>query len=624
MQRITADSNIEEVMKDIGVGKGEELRESEKRRRNLEKFAQLRSRNPNTTVSLEDTHTAFVQAEGEEGEEFIDITITTREFPQERYELPEEYHQYLIQKGMTIHEAAHIMYSSYPVLKKYLDKVEDEDDSVHKMMFSNIYNALEDGAIEKFAQEDYRVDEELFHLRSTLHEENYMGQEVKIENEVQYHYPFYYAVMTALINIGVYDNGELRKLLDDDNETHQIAFRGGEMDKKMLVELLPDIREYVNKIQNERDAEERGRLCYEIWEEIKKYIDRSTTPGKKEMERQQENREKETYGDGVPANIGEEHGEQEKKPVSGGSEEGNEESQTLGDQRQEIAEKIEEKAKEIEEKAKKDVVEETKQESGDWSDELEEIVNSLAGGEGTDEIFIADDGTINIERRREAEIHGRRCAKIFRSRLQRLQKDKQVSRKKRGDFDSRRIMQADRGSPNVFKQTREGDNKDYSCMIVCDRSGSMSGRIEDVELATGAVAYGLEDVGVDTSIMDTHKSKTALAKPFSSEVSNFAEKLFAGRYGGGTPIRHTVNFARNRMKRGEGKVPFMIVITDGRASQREQFKEEVKKANFPVIGLYLTDNPSKEQLKVYDRSVAVSSDEDVAQKLINLINSIMF
>lgn len=621
MQRITSESNIEEVMKDIGVGPEEELRESEKRRRNLEKFAQLRSRNPNTSVSLKDAHTAYVEAQDGE-DEFIDITITTRKFPQERYELPEEYHQYLIQKGMTIHEAAHIMYSSYPALEKYLDKVEDEDDNTHKQMFANIYNALEDGAIETFAQEDYRVEEELFHLRATLHENNYMGQKVEIEDEVQYHYPFYYAVMTALLNIGVYDNGELRKLLDEDNDQHQIAFRGGEMDRKMLVELLPDCRDYIEKIQDERDAEKRAELCYELWTEIKKYIDRSTTPGKKEMERQQENREQESYADGVPANIGDEHGDQKRTPSGRASD--SDEQKPLGDSREEMAEQIAEKAKEIEEKAQRDVVEEAKGEGGDWSDELEEIISSLGAGDGTDEIFVPEDGEIDIQRRREAEIYGKRCAKIFRTRLQRLRKDKEISGKKRGSFDSRRIMQADRGSTNVFKQTREGDNKDYSCMIVCDRSGSMGGRIEDVELAMGAVAYGLDSVGVDTSILDTFKGKTSLAKPFGTDVADFEKKLFAGRVRGGTPLRHTTSFARQRMERGGGKVPFMIVITDGGARYPDKFKEEVKKANFPVIGLYLTEHEPDGQLEKFDRAVVANSDDDVAQKLINLINNLMF
>jgi Mg-chelatase subunit ChlD len=185
-------------------------------------------------------------------------------------------------------------------------------------------------------------------------------------------------------------------------------------------------------------------------------------------------------------------------------------------------------------------------------------------------------------------------------------------------------MQADRGSTNVFKQTREGDDKNYSCMVVCDCSGSMRSRMSDVELAVGAVSYGLEEVGVDVSVLDTYDSKTSLAKPFGVDVESFEKKLFAGRIGGGTPIRHTVSFARQRIDRGKNDVPFMIVITDGGARKPREFMEEVKKANFPIIGLYLSDYEQEDQLKQYDRAVTASSEEDVGQKLINLINSIIF
>lgn len=622
MQRITSESQIEEVMRDIGVGAGEELRESEKRRKNLEKFAKIRSRNPNTVVSLEDTHTAFVEAEKtDNGEEFLDITVTTRQFAQQTYTLPAAYHNYIIQKAMVIHEAAHIMYSDYQALAKYTDKVDEDLQDI----FHNIYNILEDGAIEKFAQEDYRVDEELFHLRSTIHEDNYMGREVDMGDGAEYHYPMVYAISTALLNIGVYDNGELRKLLDEDNDKHKMAIAGGEFDRKMFLEVLPKCRDGVNEIQDERDAEKRTELIYELWQELKKYINRSTTPGKSEMEREQKSRSSDSYQEGVPANINEDHGKQQKSSNShGDSDENAGQEDTLGEKRNEMAEEIQEIAEEVEQKAKEDVVQETKDQSGDWSDELEEIVNSLGAGDGVDEIFIPDDGDVDISQKREAQKHGKRCAKIFRTRLKRLQKDKTVTGKRRGSFDSRRIVQADRGSPRVFQRTKEGDKKNYSCVVVCDRSGSMSGRINDVELAMGSVAYGLESVGVDVSIMDTYNSKTSLAKPFGSSVENFEEKLFANRIGGGTPLRYTLQFARQRIERGDGDVPFMVVITDGRPQNKHKVKEQIKKANFPVIGLYLNNTKKQEQLKLYDRAVTVPRGDSVSQKLINLIQSIMF
>jgi hypothetical protein len=155
----------------------------------------------------------------------------------------------------------------------------------------------------------------------------------------------------------------------------------------------------------------------------------------------------------------------------------------------------------------------------------------------------------------------------------------------------------------------------------------MDGVIEDVELAAGAIAYGLETNGIDTSILDTHNSKTTLSKPFGTEVEDFEKKIFAGRVGGGTPLKYTARFARNRMKRGGGKIPFMIIVTDGGAADKEGFKEEVRKANFPILGLYMSGRSSRQiqsQLDLYDKAVQCGPDSDVSQRLINLIRGVMF
>ena len=91
--------------------------------------------------------------------------------------------------------------------------------------------------------------------------------------------------------------------------------------------------------------------------------------------------------------------------------------------------------------------------------------------------------------------------------------------------------------------------------------------------------------------------------------------------GGGTPLTHTVTFARQRISRGRGDMPFMIIITDGRPSSVSDFKEQVRKANFPVLGVYMDNGRGsvEDQLSLYDRAVTIESDEDISQKLVSLI-----
>ena len=641
MKRITSDSTVEEVMAELGVGPEEKLRESSKRKNTLEKFAQMRSRNPKVTLSLKETPTAFVEVD-DELDEFVDITVTTKRFQQTVTQLPEKYSDYLIQKAMCSHEVGHVLYSDWPVLEQFMEKAkEDElshegvDESMadsYKQMFQNFYNVLEDGAIEKYLTDEFRLDEEILHLRATLHEHKYFGQEYSADGrESEYHYPFFYAVMTAALNLGVYDNGELDKLLDENNDKHIFAIRGGEVDREMFIQdVLPMLRSSIPKIHSHTNAYDRTEAIYDLWCEIRKYIDRAQTSGRMEFNQQQKQSSSQSYIEGVPENLSKGHGEQDKEPVTIQSGSGDDESkdQTHGEKqgdRTEISDENEGVGS-SKQKAKEGIIAETMQESGDWSDELEEIINALSGGEGTDEIAIADDGEINQSRADEAEKLSGRTARLFERRLRQLNKDKVVRNKERGEFDSRALIPAERGSTRTFKQTKKGNKKNYSCMIVLDRSGSMSGRIDEVELAAGAIAWGLEENGVDTSIINTESSMTTLSKPFGTSVDSFKQKVFSGRCGGGTPLTHTMKFARQRMSRGDGDYPFVIVITDGRPHNTKGFKNEISNANFPVLGLYLSN--SKEhvdnQLSLYDKAIVCEPGEDINQNLINLINSIIF
>jgi Mg-chelatase subunit ChlD len=633
--KITEDSTVEEVMMQLGLGENEELRESERRKMTLEKFAQLRSRNPQTTLKIENTKTAFVEME-EGVEQFQNITITSRPFEQKGDSIPSKYHDYLIQRAMTAHEVGHILYSSYPIMREFMDKVEDDElQQGHNQkvaneyvdMFQFFYNALEDGAIENFLSSDFLLGEELDYLRETIHEGNYFGKEMEMPTGKEYIYPFYFAVIAATISIGIYDNHEIDKLLDTDNDKFNFASRGGEEDRRRFVkDCLPLLEKEIPKIQSETNVRERTEKIYNLWNEVREFIDRSVTPGRNELQQKKQEIDGDSYMDGVPENLSSGHGEETKQPIQPASKNGEEENP--GERRRDSAKSAhgDNESSNIEEKGKEGVQQEAMNQDGDWSEELEEIIKALSAGGGVEEIVVAEDGEVNSNRMKKAKNQSRRTSRLFSRRLRHMRKDKTVRNKERGVFDSRALIQAERGSTRCFAQKKPGNNKDYRCMIVLDRSGSMMNRIGDVELAAGAVAWGLEDNDVDTCIIDTEDSKTTLSKPFGTKTKDFQKKIFAGRCGGGTPLTGTLKFARQRMKRGKGQVPFMIVITDGMPRDTSSFKEELRKANFPVLGLYLNNNRSgvKDQLSLYDKAVVAKDDDDINQKLINLINKIVF
>lgn len=636
MQRITADSEVKEVLSYLGVSDTDDLRASTRRRTNLEKFAQIRSKNPNVSLKLENVPTAFVEADEASGDEFKNITVTSRKFEQGDTDLPEKYHDYLIQKGMTIHEVGHILYSDYPEFKKHLEKEKKSGGGeAYTQMFQNFFNIIEDGAIEWYLSKNMRVEEELVCLRSSIHENNKVGKEHTVEggNDFVYHYPFFHAVQVAALNIAVYDNGELLNLLDENNEQYKFAPRGNEMDRERFEDkVLPLLQKEIPPILTTSDGAERVRQVYELWEKIKQHIQQSTSPGSLDMQDGND-----SYAPGVPENIGEEHGESQREANvesppgdseenAAGNEGGGEEkspSQTPGEEK---ASKVKgDGDSDIEEKGEKGVVSEAKEDVGDVSEEVEEIISALGAGDGKNEIFIADPGDVNQETKQKAENHGEHMRRIFKRRLKQLEKDKVKRNQMGGNLDSRSMIGAEMGKSRVYKRVKKGDEKDYQCIIVVDRSGSMKGKVEDVEIAVGSLAYGLEAVGVDTCVLDTHKDKTALSKPFGAEVDRFDGELFSGRVGGGTPLRHTIQFANQRIGGGRGKVPFMIVITDGKPKKRNKVIENIKSANYKVLGLYLTDSETgvEDQISIYDGAVVVNSDDSITSSLVHLIKGVV-
>jgi len=651
MQRITADSKVENVLQQLGVGEGEELRESQMRKNRLEKFAQLLSKKPETSLELVETNendpNAWVEAE--EGQDtdvediedgYREISVTCSEIEQNITDLPDNYYDYISQKAFTIHEVGHILYSDYYWFRKYLREAKNRNTSLDtdsvQQLFHQVYNICEDGAIEHFLSTEYRVGEELSLMRMNMHEGQYNGVEREDKDGVFYFYPSIHMVSAALFSVGIYDNGELDKLLDENNSKFRYPNKTDFNEFKDTV--LPAIEHFIPKIQSAGSAKQRMEHIFDLWIEIEDFLDNSMTPGAYELE---------TQGDGGKGGNMEieemeaGYGEQAEEPngeaieVDIDIESGSTPGQENKEEAEEIQEEIQEGGKsEIEEEIEKEMEREAREESGDWSEEIENIIDTLQGGEGMNELIVAEKEKTRQDINNRIKKTGKRAEKHFRRNLRRLQEDSVIKKQKRGKFDARRMISAERGSPKVFEQTDPGEDKDYSCVVVADRSGSMSSDVDEMEEAVGTITTGLEAVGVDTCVLDVCSSKTRLAKPFGTKTKQFSNRLFTGRTSGGTPITHTIKFARERINQGAGDEPFIIVVSDGGPASRERYLNELKKCSFPVLGVYLNNGITTERyrnkrgiekdLEIFHRGVVCGKDGDVQQKLIDLINGVMF
>lgn len=199
-----------------------------------------------------------------------------------------------------------------------------------------------------------------------------------------------------------------------------------------------------------------------------------------------------------------------------------------------------------------------------------------------------DDGATAADRwstvRRDATL----LAQRFRSRLQEQRRDSERSRRHRGSLDRSRLVAAARGQSDIFAQTEEGNSRQYTCVVVLDRSGSMDDKtIVAAEQAALTAAVALESVGVDVAVFDLYDSTVRVVKTTIEEAHNTWDRMLTTRASGGTPLTQALSLARARFTDAEN--PFVIVVTDGLPDDETAYTAALDAATFPVLGVYLTD-----------------------------------
>lgn len=218
---------------------------------------------------------------------------------------------------------------------------------------------------------------------------------------------------------------------------------------------------------------------------------------------------------------------------------------------------------------------------------------------------------------------GKRIARILRNRLQQNQQNQPKRRRKKGSFDRRQMINAERGSPRVFSQTQEDTLKDYDAIFVLDRSGSMSGtKVEHAELALGELAYAFELLGITTAVLDLHGNEARLAHAFGQSLEETRGVLFSGVSGGGTPLSQVLHLARKRVTI-EDSNPFMVVVTDGKPADHETYREELDNCTFPVLGVYVGGDNRRDDESYFHRQVDVTNESEIDTTLTHLAEEVI-
>jgi Mg-chelatase subunit ChlD len=163
--------------------------------------------------------------------------------------------------------------------------------------------------------------------------------------------------------------------------------------------------------------------------------------------------------------------------------------------------------------------------------------------------------------------------------------------------------------------------KDYSCLIILDRSGSMDGKpVRTAETATAQLAHALFEVGVDVSVLSVWEGHPCLELPFGAHPKDHIDRLVTERADWGTPLSTAIAVSRARIGRGQGSHPFIVVITDGKPNDPSRYRSELEKCTFPVFGIYIGSKPGS-HTSFFDQTIHTDADtlERTLQQLIRAL-----
>lgn len=223
----------------------------------------------------------------------------------------------------------------------------------------------------------------------------------------------------------------------------------------------------------------------------------------------------------------------------------------------------------------------------------------------------------------------KRLARRFRNRLQEQRRSVERSQQRRGSLDRSRLISASRGNPDVFTQTEDGPEREYTCLVVLDRSASMSGdAVVAAERGALTTAAALEMVGVNVTLFDLYDSTVRLVKTVAETAQETRDRLLTRQTGGGTPLASALALARSRF--GGAENPFVLVVTDGRPDDETSYLAQLDASGMPVLGVYLKEAAGPEGRAVetdrsYFHQLAVVENWDaINQRLRGLAGRVLF
>lgn len=197
--------------------------------------------------------------------------------------------------------------------------------------------------------------------------------------------------------------------------------------------------------------------------------------------------------------------------------------------------------------------------------------------------------------------------------------------RRHGQFDSNRMISADRGSAKVFKSEDTPDEPDMHVVIVLDESGSMgtlTGRNEPIRPATdacGILVHALEANGIDVDVI-RFGGRAYPAKTHTESWEDAQESILDESCGGGTNLVSALDPAQELLDHREADDGLLMVITDGLPNESELCKDHIDGFTVPTMSLQIMED-SDEFRGTYDQLRIVSDLNEITGQLEGMFRS---
>ncbi|WP_058366956.1 vWA domain-containing protein [Haloparvum sedimenti] len=599
-------------------------RTSDRRRRELERLAGICSpRRVDVSVRLDPQVAA---ARPGEAAGSYEIRIPTTRYEQVGDALPDPVWDRRMQIALLFHELGHVHYSDF---ERFGDRL-DEVDERWRELFRAVYNAAEDAVVETQMAAEFNVRADLLALNAALAARAddrharfvrlFADGETSDSHDPVRSYTLFEAVTVGLLDRGFGDSGRYAALRDPDDPSRVV--RNGRDD--VLATLAPVLDDYCADMLSEPNATRRVDRADECFREVRDALasfpplqrTRIQTAAVRPRDARAAARWPARNADRLP--DGETAARRVARTGETGSEAGGS-GATSGPVPGEVTTGAIER---LVRRRSATSGRGARRSGSPLRREAERLLSVVRDPDASvDEVVVVDPAADGGDRERwaAATAEGRGLAADLRTQLRRERRPRTDSGHRVGRLDSGRLVDAYRGQSRVFSKRLPGRQKDYSCLLLLDRSGSMRGEpgrerargegpMRTAENAVAQLAAALYDVGVDISVLSVWRGKPCLELPFGGDPGDHVDRLLTGRADGGTPLAALLTLARHRIAYGAGAVPFVVVVTDGRPDDEDAYADALERCSFPVYGVYLSGERDGDPA-FFDRLVHASPDD---------------